>query len=177
MTPKSPIILGIDTGTRQIGVTVFQGWELVFYGIKTITDKNDDLTLARMRRIIGGLIREYDVTYVAMEKIIFVQQHRSFGKRVFDEIRDFLKKLRIPYSEYNPKTVRQSICQNEKPTKANSARVLTEIYPELGRYFNAPRTWQKRYYALLLDAVAVGYVCVEENQPKDAPLPSLNRES
>src|SRR5258708_7683907 len=157
-----PIVLGIDLGARQIGASVFEGEELVFCAIKTIKGANSRETLAKMRRIIRNLIAEYGVTHVALEKIAFIQQHRSFVKIVFEELRDFLSKQKILYSEYNPKTVRQELCENEKPTKRNIALILSQRYYELSPYLSVSKVWQQRYFAQMQDAVAVGLVCAKQ---------------
>lgn len=105
---------------------------------------------------------EYKVRFVAAEKIVFIQQHRSFVKVVYDHVINSLKEKNIRFKEYNPKFVRQSICRAEKPTKRNAALILAQNYAKLVRYFNVPKLWQKRYYAQLFDTIAVGLVCARE---------------
>lgn len=169
MNTHLPIILGIAAGARRIGVAVFHGTDLIFYGVRTIRDKNDDLTLARTRRILKEFLHNFDVTHLALAKIVFVQQHRSFVKIVSDEIRNYLKDQQVPYTEHNPKAFRKAVCENEKPTKANTALIIAGRYPELKRFFNVSKIWQKRYYDLLLDAVAVGLVCARDHLSDDDP--------
>lgn len=166
MTKSLPIILGIDPGAGQIGVSVFYGEELVFYAVKTFKMRSRKDSLKKLDKIIETLIKTYQIDYVALEKVVFIQQHRSFVKIVFDEIKTHLKKQNVEFSEYNPKSVRQAICGLEKPTKHNTALLLSQKYMELTRYFNVPRLWQKRYYAQLFDAIAVGFVCAEELRQK-----------
>src|SRR5690606_12167199 len=146
-----------DAGARQIGVSVFKDCELTFYAVKTIRAKNQQLSIARMKRIISELLQDHEITHVALERVVFVQQHRTFVKIVFEELRGFLKKQNVIYREYNPKAIRQAVCENEKGTKTTTARILAMKYPELARYFNVEKIWQKQYFAHLLDAVAVGY--------------------
>ena len=169
MNTHLPTILGIAAGARRIGVAVFQGVDLISYGVRSIKDKDDNLTLSRTRRILRESLHEYDPTHIALAKIVFVQQHRSFVKIVFDEIRNFLKDQQVPYTEHNPKAFRKAVCENEKPTKANTALIIAGRYPELKRFFNVPNIWQKRYYDLLLDAVAVGLVCARDHLSDDDP--------
>lgn len=118
--------------------------------------------MQKLRKVIKDLITEYQVEFVAVEKVIFVQQHRSFVKIVAEEIKDFVRRENITLFEYNPKQIRRSLCGLEKPTKRNTALLLSQRYNELVRYFNVPRLWQKRYFALLFDAIAVGLVCAKE---------------
>jgi Holliday junction resolvasome RuvABC endonuclease subunit len=162
MAISSPTILGIDPGARQIGVSVLKNEEIVFYAVKTFKGRTASEKLEKLRIIIGKLIADYRVEYVALEKVVFVQQHRSFVKIVYEEIKQFLKREDIEFFEYNPKFIRETICGNEKPTKRNAALILTQKHAELVRYFNVPRLWQKRYFAQLFDAIAVGLVCAKE---------------
>ena len=162
MRTDQQITLGLDVGARMIGVSVFRGEQLVFYAVKTFRKYNHEESLKNLEDIIQGLIEEYKIRFIAIEKIVFIQQHRSFVKVVYDRVIDFLKDKNIRFKEYNPKFVRQSICGLEKPTKRNAALILAQNYAELVRYFNVPKLWQKRYYAQLFDAIAVGLVCARE---------------
>lgn len=163
MSMSSSTVLGIDPGARQIGVSVLRGEELVFYAVKTFRRRTNEDSLDALREIIKKLIVQYGVERVAAKKIVFLQQHRSFVKTAADEIRNFIKTENIPFDEYNPKQIRQIICRPEKPTNQNTALILSQKYSELVRYFNVPRLWQKRYYALLFGAIAAGLVYAQES--------------
>jgi Holliday junction resolvasome RuvABC endonuclease subunit len=157
-----PIVLGVDSGARQLGVSVFRGEELVYCAVVTIKGSDKTETLLKVQKILKELIVAYGISHVALEKVVFVQQHRSMVKIVFEQIRNFLIAQRRPFSEYKPITVRKAICADEKPTKRNTAIMLARRYKELEHNLNAPNLWQKRYHALLFDAVAVGLVCARE---------------
>lgn len=156
------VLLGIDPGARQIGVSVFRAEELIFYAVKSIKNASREESLFKLRRVLEELIRKYKIEFAAVEKVVFVQQHRSFVKIVYDEIRSFFKRQHIRLIEYNPKFIKKAVCGLHKPTKRNAALVLSQKHPELARYFNVPRLWQRTYYAQLFDAIAVGQVGVEE---------------
>jgi Holliday junction resolvasome RuvABC endonuclease subunit len=155
-------ILGIDPGARQIGIAVMKDDELVFYAVKTFKKGDDEEKLKKLRLIIEKLVTDYRVEYVALEKIVFVQQHRSFVKIVYDKIKEFLKERNIELFEYNPKVIRQIICDAQKPTKRNTALILAQKHAELVKYFNVAKLWQKRYFAQLFDAIAAAQVCAKE---------------
>jgi len=165
-----PIVLGIDPGARQIGVAIFCGEELQFYAVKSFKKRSRQETLRKLRKVIEKMISAYRVEVVALEKVVYVQQNKSFVKTVYEEIKDFLEKREILFYEYHPRLIRQVICQNEKPTKRNTALLLSQKYNELVRYFSVPRLWQKRYFALLFDAIAVGLVCAGDLDDKQRQL-------
>jgi Holliday junction resolvasome RuvABC endonuclease subunit len=154
-----PVILGIDPGARQIGVSVFRGDDLLFFGLKTIKARNPDEVLEKTRNIMIRLIDEYRGDYVAIEKIVFVQQQRSFVMSVYEEIIEVVRQRNIPLIEYDPSAIKTFICTNGKPTKQSAAQILGQKYGELAKYLNTSNVWQRRYAAGLFDAIAVGYVC------------------
>ena len=162
MSTTLPIILGIDPGARQIGVSVLSGEKLIFYAVKTFKKRTQDDSLSKLREVIRRLIAEYEPQCIAVEKIVFVQQHRSFVKIAYEEIKEFVRSQDIKLFEYNPKLIRQIICGVERPTKRNSALIIAQKYPELARYFNVSRIWQKRYFAQLFDAIAASLTCLRE---------------
>ena len=158
MIGNTPTVLGIDPGARQIGVAVFRNEELLFYAVKSFKKRNDQESLRKLRKVVEKLIAAHRVQFVALEETVFLQQNRSFVKTVCEEIKSCLQKRSVEFSEFHPKQVRRAVCRLEKPTKQNAALLLSQKYLELAQYFSAPRLWQKRYYALMFDAIAVGLV-------------------
>lgn len=152
------MVLGIDPGVRQIGVSVIRGERLIFYAVKTFKSGSQADSLLKLREVIKNLVDEYKIEFVALEKVVFVQQHRSFVKIVYEEVKTLLEEQDIRFAQFNPKQIRQSVCGLEKPTKQNTALRLSQQYGELVRYFNVPRLWQRRYFSLLFGAIAVGLV-------------------
>ncbi|MDQ3179035.1 MAG: crossover junction endodeoxyribonuclease RuvC [Acidobacteriota bacterium] len=155
-------ILGLDIGARQIGVSILRNEELVFYAVKSIKRNSKTKVLKQLEKVLTALIEKYDIEVFTLKKIVYRQQQNSFVKTVYEETKDFALNQNIRLFEYNPKLIRQIICGLEKPTKRNTALLLTQRYAELARYFNVPKLWQKRYLAQLFDAIAVGLVCARE---------------
>lgn len=162
MPTLDPTVLGIDPGARQIGVAVFRGDELIFYGLKSIKKKTDADTLRKLRKVLAKMIETYRIEAVAIEKAVFIQQQRSFVKTVYEEAVSYARTQKVFLFEHDPKTIRRTICGIQEPTKRNTALALVQSYPELEQYFTVPKIWQKRYYAQLFDAIAAGLVCTIE---------------
>lgn len=152
-------ILGINIGARQIGVSVSRGGELIFYAVKSIKGGSRKETLERLEKTLIRLIDKYCIEIVAVEEIVYQQQHGSFVKKVYDQTKNFIRKKNIRFLEYDPITIKRIVCRSEKPTKRNTALILALKYTELARYFNVPKLWQKRYFAQLFSAIAVALVC------------------
>jgi hypothetical protein len=65
--------------------------------------------------------------------------------------------------EYAPSEVQKIICQSDRPTKREVARIIADKFPELARLLKQPTRWEEMYWMRLFDAVAVGLVCQWEN--------------
>lgn len=157
-----PKLLALDVGAKQIGAAVFESHRLVFYAIKSIKKPTKTETLKQTRNVLKRLIIEYDIQVIAVEKLVYPQQQRSFVKTVYEEIRSFANEKNIKLLELEPLFVRQTICKNKAATKRNTFETITRLYSELSKAFAAKRIWQKAYYAYLFNAIAVGLVSVKE---------------
>ena len=162
---KQPTILGIDPGSRHVGFAVFEGMELIYFGITTNNLRNKTEHLRKTRKGIKKLIKKHEVQYIGVEKVIYVQQRKSFVNDVFNDIgKTVSKDEALKLFSYSPEFVRQTICtrDNKKPIKRNLNHRLATLYPELQFYVKQGKSYQERYYSFLFGAVAVGLVCFWE---------------
>lgn len=151
-------ILGIDTGSRHIGISVFSGEELIFYGIKVIKAKNEADT-PRLQRIITNLIETYQIDLVAIERLVRPQQESVFIRKVYMQIIHCVRKRGYELTELDPRVVRSLVCKDRKPTRIHTSQILSETYSELKPYSNMKKIWSRSYYAQLFDGIAVGLAC------------------
>lgn len=170
MTSFSRRVLGIDPGSRQIGVAVFTSEELIFYGVKYFRAKHQTETFSKLQKVVANLIDSYGIEIVAIERTTFPQQDTAFVKDVYKCLVRCVKKYQLELIELDPQFVRKVICGNQKPTKRNTAQTLVRTYNELEPYFDVQQIWSRRYYGQLFDAIAVGLAylrSVSSNTLKD----------
>lgn len=163
MWNNSSTILAVDPGTRKLGVAVLCGNELLFYGVKTVTNrKNPLLVLETISSYIRILLKKYRPTYLAIEKMFVTQKNSSLLVVAAEQIKATAKEANLPIYEYAPSTVRKRLCQSGRATKRETAEILAERFPELKRYYQRTAAWERDYYGNLFDAVAIGVVCAED---------------
>lgn len=163
MPTKPPTILAIDPGTKEIGVAVFSGSELCYYGVKTIKRRQPpQALLAEISRYVTGLIASYQPQALAIEQTLLIQQSAALLCVAAAEIKQTASGHGLALYEYVPAEVRQWLCQRERATKRETARRVSERCPELARYLKQPTKWGEMYWAHMLDAVAVGLRCWDE---------------
>jgi len=156
-------ILAIDPGTREIGVALLSGRELLYYGVKTIKKRGSaGEILSQVRQILSRLIADYEPRNLAIEKTFLAHKSAALLNVAADEIKAVARAQGLEIKEYAPTLVRKIICQTGKATKKEAARIIAAQYPELARYLEQRTKWETLYYANMFDAIAVGLVCYQE---------------
>ncbi|REJ76311.1 MAG: hypothetical protein DWQ47_11930 [Acidobacteria bacterium] len=170
---SNEIILGIDPGSRHIGFAVFRRGELDDYGIKSIKQNSHPKTIRKLASVIRNLIDLEGANVVAVEIPVTYQQKSSLVAVVVEKIKslvisEFGKYVNLKVVD--PRIVKKAICDELKPTKANMAKKLAELFPQLRPKLDLPNPGQTNYHARVFDAIAMAYYCVYlENE---LPLPN-----
>jgi Holliday junction resolvasome RuvABC endonuclease subunit len=160
---KRTRILAVDLGTRELGVAILEGDNLLFYGVKTVQHRTTPQeVLQKITQIIKQLIDYYVPSILAIEKVLLIQKNASLLIVAADQIKAAARKEELVIYEYEPKVIRRFICQTGKATKREVAKHLARKYYELNQYLNRTSRWEQIYYAKMFDAIAVGLVCCTE---------------
>jgi Holliday junction resolvasome RuvABC endonuclease subunit len=160
---NSPVILAVDPGTREVGFAVLQGETLLYYGVKTVTNrKAPSLVLETISGFIKGLIEKYEPSTLAVEKMFITQKNSALLYVAAEQVKAVAREGKIAIWEQSPSAIRKPLCRTGRATKREVAKLVADRYPELARYYNRSKHWEIEYYANLFDAVAVGLVCLED---------------
>jgi crossover junction endodeoxyribonuclease RuvC len=163
MTSDRFRILAVDPGTKEIGVAILEGSDLIYYGVKTIHNRSSALTiLKQISSLTQSLVASYGPDYLAIEKTFLIQKSAALLNVAAGEIKSVARLCRLPVYEYSPSTVRKFICRNGHAKKREVAQIIAAQYPELSRHLRTLNKWDELYYANIFDAVAVGLTCLKE---------------
>jgi hypothetical protein len=162
------IIIAVVPGNRSLGVAVFKGLELIYYGIKEAGKhrlKHTPHSRAREAvRTVEQVIHKYQPGhFVTLSPHAF----KCFSDKlpvITEEIVRAARHFKLMVHEYQKAEVRDRICPSTRATRQAVAAHLSVLYPELSRYVKGVSLWQWLYYARMLDAVAAGYVRALELQ-------------
>ena len=146
MPHNQSIILAVDPGSRELGVAVIRGGELLFYGVKTVSNRQNPQTiLEAISSHIRNLIKKYRPARLAIEKIFIRQNSYALPAVVAEQIKATAGEADLPIDEYAPASVRKRLCQTGRATKRETAEILTERFPELKRYYLRTTKWEIDY--------------------------------
>lgn len=162
---KEKIILGIDPGTKEMGVAILQGRELLAYAVHTLRngDRPHDV-IDQARRIVLSYVAEFSPAIVGIEKPLLVPTKRAALVSVIaQELQARAKEVGMHVIEISPREVRRIVVGNPYAKKVDVAKAIVEMgfedlrvhipkqasHPVLGY---GPR---ERYHLHMFDALAV----------------------
>lgn len=155
-------ILAIDPGTRNIGVAVIEGTNLLYFGVKIIPK-----SIPRYRiistglAILRGITTDFGPSILAVERTYFPRDRNgSVLNRFAQEMTMMGRRLGLEVVTLSPMTVRKRICGSGRAGKRDVAIVLSSRYPELRPYRSSDRRWKTRFYYNFFDAIAVGLAII-----------------
>jgi len=168
----NPIIIGIDPGTKEMGLAVVCGRELLGYGVRTLRNGSrpyDVLGLAR--RVVLGAIERYAPAIVAIEKPLMLPTKRAALMAVIaEELSKRAEELGLEVVQIGPREARQLVLSDPAATKIEVAEALVQRFDQLkpliprrpARAALGPRARDK-YWLHMFDALALA-VAVQTSQ-------------
>jgi Holliday junction resolvasome RuvABC endonuclease subunit len=119
-------ILGIDPGTKEMGLAVLRGHELLAYGVRTLrnSEKPYDL-IGQARRIVLATIEKHQPHVVAIEEPLMLPTKRAAILSVIaQELRGRAEELGLKVVELSPAAIRERVTGNSRATKIEIAEAL-----------------------------------------------------
>jgi Holliday junction resolvasome RuvABC endonuclease subunit len=127
-------ILGIDPGTKEMGLAVVRGSKLLAYGVRTLRngEKPYDL-IGQARRIVLSTIVRHAPQIVAIEAPLMLPTKRAALMSVItQELRGRAEELSIEVVELSPSAIRETVVGDPRATKIDVAeRLVRDGFEEL----------------------------------------------
>jgi Holliday junction resolvasome RuvABC endonuclease subunit len=125
-TMQQKTIIGIDPGTKEVGLVVLRGRELVAYGVHTLrngTRPHD--VIGQARRVVLVMIERHQPDLVAIEEPFNLPTKRAHLLNVIsDELRERAIELGLQLVMLSPGEVRRRVVGNPRATKIDVAEYL-----------------------------------------------------
>jgi Holliday junction resolvasome RuvABC endonuclease subunit len=163
MSSNQPTILGLDPGTRFMGVVVLREHKLLHYAVRELRNGGRiyDL-LGQARRVVFEYIERYSPQIVVIEKPYVIDSHRAATlSALVQELHERSKELGLCVQQLSPEQVRRAVVGNPRATKWEVAAALAREFPELRKHVPSkpknPALWlrsKERYWLHAFDALA-----------------------
>jgi len=158
MTRNAIRIIGINPGTRYLGIAVFDGSELLDWRIKSFPGKWTKAKEAKIIAMIRQQIEFYDI-----KKIIIKKLHPSRSSKNLELLVSTLealgKKKRIKIHACSIKELEKTFVGDMKPNKQNLAESIVRQFPALVPELKKEKTNKNSYHLRMIEAVALAAVC------------------
>ncbi|MBU1698947.1 MAG: crossover junction endodeoxyribonuclease RuvC [Candidatus Eisenbacteria bacterium] len=163
--PMNLTILGIDPGTKEMGVAVLRGQQLLGSGVHTLRNGGRPRdVIDQARQIILSYIQEFTPSIVGIEKPLLVPTKRAALVSVIaQELHARAREVGMKVIEISPRDARRIVVGNPHAKKIDVARAISGMKIE-GLHVDAPKAPphpvlgyrpKDKYWLHLFDALAV----------------------
>ena len=162
MAKESQKIIGINPGTRYLGIAVFQGPELLDWRIKVLEGKWSKDKMKKAISVIQEIIERYEPSYLAIKKLH--PSRRSVNLlRLVNKIKEISKRKKLKVYLYSIKEIEKFFIEDGKLNKRNLIEAMAKLYPILHHDLNKEKNHRNPYYFRLFEAVALTSACSQRS--------------
>lgn len=157
MPKKTLKIIGINPGTRYLGVAVFNDSDLRDWRIKVFQEKWSSEKIKKIKKIILGLIEDYEPNVLAIKKLHPSRSSKNL-KLLTAWIRESCKRKGLRVLQFSIKELEDYFLPNEKLNKNNLTKKISLEYPELIHQINREKSNKNPYYIRMFESVALASI-------------------
>jgi len=153
MVGKPLNIIGINPGTRYLGIAVFQDSELLDWRIKTFPGKWTKEKTDKILTIVRQQIEDYDIRKIIIKKLHPSRSSKNL-KVIVSRVKTLGRKKRIKIQSCSIKELERIFVGDMKPNKQNLAERIAGRYPVLIPELNKEKSSKNSYHLRMVEAVA-----------------------
>ncbi len=155
MPRKEINILAVNPGTKYIGLAVFQGPDLTYWGIKAFKGKWSKKKLDKIKANLLNLIDRYDITMIVLKRINYSRSFRNLNHLV-EAIERLAMKKRLRISLYRLSDLKKFLAKDMKVNKMDIAELVVARYLFLSYQLEKERKHKHPYFVRMFEAIAAG---------------------
>ena len=160
--PKKPLkIIGINPGTRHLGIAIFLDSDLRDWRVKSFKEKWSKEKMEKIRKTILSIINQYEPNILAIKKLHPSRRSENL-KYLVARIKEFAKRRGLKVYQYSIKELEKFFLPDEKKNKKNLVKKLTSEYSELFHEFNREKKNKNPYYLRMFEAVGLASACYQQ---------------
>lgn len=155
------MILGINPGSKYLGIAVFEESDLRYWAIKALKGVWSKEKIKKAKRILLDLIDRHSINVLAIKKL-----HPSRTSKNLDRftvtLKEFSKEKRFKVCQYSLKDLKDFFSLGLKMNKRQMAELIATQYPFLTHPFEKEKRNKNPYFIRMFEAIALGIVCFNQ---------------
>ncbi len=159
MVKKITTVVGINPGTRYLGISAFHETELRDWRVKVVNGKLPKEKIERVMAIVSGFIAEYKPNALAIKRLHSSRSSYNLNMLV-TKIKEFSRRKKVKVYEYSIKELEAFFSTEGKTNKKKMVEMIASKYPDLSNEFNREKKQKNPYHTRMFEAVALGSICV-----------------
>ncbi len=153
--PKETLkIIGINPGTRYLGISVFQDSDLRDWRIKVFQEKWSVDKIKKIKKTILDLMDDYEPNILAIKKLHPSRSSKNL-KLLTAWIKESCKKKGLRILQFSIKELEDFYLPNEKLNKRNLIKKISSEYPELIHQYDRETRNKNPYFIRMFESVAL----------------------
>jgi len=154
MNRRSQKIIGINPGTRYLGIAVSDGSELLDCRIKVLNGKWSEEKIKKAIRIVSDIIDQHEPSVLAIKKLHPSRRTENL-LRLTNKIKNFVRRQKKKLYQYSIKEIEKSFIEGGKLNKRNLIEAMVKLYPELHQDLKNEQRHKNMYYYRMFEAVGL----------------------
>ncbi|MBM3210619.1 hypothetical protein FJZ33_00245 [Candidatus Poribacteria bacterium] len=167
--PKKPLkIIGINPGTRYVGLAIFCGSELRDWQVKNMEGRWSNDKMGKIISMLSSLIDSYEANVLAVKQLNPSRSSPSLNKLAIRiENLSRMRKLRI--YRYSINEVEKHFQPEYRINRKNLGEIIASEYPVLSHELRKEQANLNPYYVRMFEAVAIGSLCLYQLSKHKCP--------
>jgi len=154
-------ILALNPGTRYLGIAIFEGAELLDWGVKVIKGRWSNKKMEKVKKIVLDFIERYGPNVLAIKKLHPSRSSPSLG-RLASAVKVLLKRRGLKVYQYSVKDLESFFSPEEKVNRKGMAELVASMHPELRPELEKEKSHKNPYHLRMFEAVALGAMCFHQ---------------
>ncbi|MEI6153509.1 MAG: hypothetical protein WCQ90_05430 [Deltaproteobacteria bacterium] len=155
MKKKEVNILAVNPGTKYVGIAVFRGPDLVYWGTKVLKGKWSKEKMKCVEKTLLNLIDQHSVTMLVLKKLDSSRSSRNLNALVLS-IQRCAKKKKLRICSYTLSDLKKFLALGTKINKMEIAGLAVARYQFLIHQLERERKHKHPYFVRMFEAIAAG---------------------
>lgn len=152
-------ILAINPGSKYLALSVFEGADLRYWGIKVLKGKFSKEKIERIKEILSDFIDRYGINILAIKKLHHSRSSSNL-KELVRKIKEYSKRKGLKVYQYSLKEMEDFFSPGVRANKRKMAERVVSQYPFLNHSLQKEKENKNPYFIRMFEAIALGMVCL-----------------